>query len=443
MKPSRFFFLTLYVLGALALLLALDRGLDIGLPIFVRESFWVLLLILGLVSLLDLKLSKRLPMAQVERIVPDRFFVGRGHQIGLNIRHQRGKAWLITLHDHYPNTWSAKNLPLSVKLEPGKVATLFYEITPPIRGAAVFSKIEQAYFSPLGLWQISKITPVENSVKVMPDFAQVLGADITGLEKWMNLLGAKRVQRRGMGMDFHQLREYRSGDTIKQIDWKATARKHALVSREYQDEKDQQIIFLLDCSRNMRSVDGELSHFDHALNAMLLLTYTALRHDDAVGVVTFSNEIPRYIAPAKGVAQLGRIIQGVYDVQPTRQTADYNQGTDVFMAKQKRRALVIVLTNLANEGEMELLSNLKRISRRHRLLIASLEEQVLEQTRKKNIETVDDALEYVGAVSYQKDQDELFQVLRAHKIPFLHTYPHKLGPELISQYLKMKQDGLW
>lgn len=443
MKPSRFFLLTLYAFGALALLLALDRGLGIGLPILVQEGFWVLLLTLGLVSLLDLKFAKKLTIAEVERIVPDRFFVGRSHQIGLKVRHHRAKPWLITLYDHYPNTWSAQNLPLSVKLEPKKTATLFYQITPPVRGDALFTQIEQSYFSPLGLWQIITVTPVESSVKVMPDFAQVLGADITGLEKWMNLLGAKRVQRRGMGMDFHQLREYRSGDTIKQIDWKATARKHALVSREYQDEKDQQIIFLLDCSRNMRSVDGELSHFDHALNAMLLLTYTALRHDDAVGVVTFSNEIPRYIAPAKGVAQLGRIIQGVYDVQPTSQTADYNQGTDVFMAKQKRRALVIVLTNLANEGEMELLSNLKRISRRHRLLIASLEERALENTRKKPIETVDDALEYIGAVSYQQDQDELFQTLRAHKVPFLHTYPHKLGPELISQYLKMKQDGLW
>ena len=443
MKPTRFFLLAVFALGALALLLALNRGLGIGLPVVLREAFWVLMLVVFLVAGMDAWLSKNLPVAQIKRILPTRFFVGRTHQIGFEIHHHRARPWLITLYDYYPDTWNAKELPITLKLVPGKVATIFYDIVPAVRGDASFTHIEQIYFSRMGLWQWSKKIAVVDQVKVMPDFAQVLGADITGLERWMNLLGAKRTPRRGFGMDFHQLREYRDGDTIKQIDWKATARKHALVSREYQDERDQQLVFLLDCSRNMRSVDGNLSHFDHALNAMLLLTYTALRHDDAVGVVTFSNETPRFIAPAKGIAQLGRIIQGIYDVQPTSQTADYGQGVDVLMAKQKRRALVIVLTNLANEGEMELLSNLKRVSRRHRLLIASLEEEILDKTRQKEIDTFNDALDYIGAISYQQDQDALFQKLRAHRVPFLHTYPHRLGPELISQYLKMKQDGLW
>jgi uncharacterized protein (DUF58 family) len=443
MKPTRFFLLSLFALGALALLLALDRGLEIGFPIVIQEAFWVFLAVFIFIGILDAYLSRKMPVARVRRILPDRFFVGRSHQIKLEVHHNRSKPWLITLYDYYPDTWQAKDIPCTFKLLPEKVATIEYELTPLTRGDARFTHVEQIYYSRMGLWQFSQKQSVIDEAKVMPDFAQVFGADITGLERWMNLLGAKRTPRRGFGLDFHQLREYRDGDTIKQIDWKATARKHALVSREYQDERDQQIIFLLDCSRNMRSVDGALSHFDHALNAMLLLTYTALRHDDAVGVLSFSHTTPRFIAPAKGVAQLGRIVQGVYDVHPTSVTSDYNQGVDILMAKQKRRALIIVLTNLSNEGETELLANLKRISRRHRLLIASLEEEVLDQVRHQELETFDDMLDYLGAESYQKDQDVLFQKLRAHRVPFLHTYPRKLGPELISQYLKMKQDGAW
>ncbi len=311
MKPTRFFLLSLFALGAFALLLALDRGLDIGLPIVIQEAFWVFLTVFILIGVLDAYLSRNLPVARIRRILPDRFFVGRAHKIKLEVHHQRSRAWLITLYDYYPDTWQAKDIPCTFKLLPEKVATIEYELTPLTRGDASFTQVEQVYYSRMGLWQFSKKLPVPSEAKVMPDFAQVFGADITGLERWMNLLGAKRTPRRGFGMDFHQLREYRDGDTIKQIDWKATARKHALVSREYQDERDQQIIFLLDCSRNMRSVDGALSHFDHALNAMLLLTYTALRHDDAVGVLTYSHPTPRFIAPAKGVAQRVRNITGL------------------------------------------------------------------------------------------------------------------------------------
>ena len=91
-------------------------------------------------------------------------------------------------------------------------------------------------------------------------------------------------RRRGEGLEFHQLREYREGDSQRQIDWKATSRSGQLISREYQDERDQQIMLLIDCGRRMRAQDDELSHFDHVLNAALLLAYVGLRQGDAVGL---------------------------------------------------------------------------------------------------------------------------------------------------------------
>ena len=82
-----------------------------------------------------------------------------------------------------------------------------------------------------------------------------------------------RCARRGEGMEFHQLREYRQGDSQRAIDWKATSRTARLISREYEDEKDQRVLLVVDCGRRMASKDGELSHFDHTLNAALLLAH--------------------------------------------------------------------------------------------------------------------------------------------------------------------------
>ncbi|MGQ0658030.1 MAG: DUF58 domain-containing protein [Chromatiales bacterium] len=124
---------------------------------------------------------------------------------------------------------------------------------------------------------------------------------------------SRHKRRRGEGLEFHQLREYRGGDSLRQIDWKATSRQRKLVSREYQDERDQHVFFLVDCGRRMATKDGELSHFDMSLNAVLLLAYVALRQGDAVGVMTFSGK-PRYLPAQKGMPTLTRLLEFLFDL---------------------------------------------------------------------------------------------------------------------------------
>lgn len=443
MKPSRYLLIYASLLLLFAAVLLVLRGFNLPWLVLLNQGFWALLALLIFVAALDAFFSRNMPMAEVLRNCPHSFFVGRTHKMRLQIHHTQQHPWTLTLFDHYPDTWRADNLPLSLELIPGKVTSISYTITPSQRGDAQFGVIEQMFLSRLQLWLIVKKQQASKKVKVLPDFAQIMGAGITNLEHWMNLLGAKKNPRKGIGQDFHQLREYRDEDNFKQIDWKATARRQSLVSREYQDERDQQIVFLLDCGRDMRTKDGNLSHFDCALNAMLLLTYTALRHGDSVGVLTFSNDAPRFIKPGKGVAQLGRMVQGLYAAVPTMQTSDYAQAVDILLSQQKRRALVIVLTNLNYDGEIELLSSFKYISRRHRLLIASLKEEILDQVMKTPVTDFDGALSYAGVVNYLRDMNALYQKLRVHHVPFMSAHPHEFGSELISQYLKFKRDGLW
>lgn len=140
----------------------------------------------------------------------------------------------------------------------------------------------------------------------LPDFARLYGAELMAVDHWLNQIGVRGGQRRGLGLEFHQLREFRDGDTLRQIDWKATARKRTPIAREYQDERDQQILFLLDCGRRMRSQDGDLSHFDHALNASLLLAYVALRQGDAVGAMTFAGDDRRHLPRARAAPSSAR-----------------------------------------------------------------------------------------------------------------------------------------
>jgi len=261
------------------------------------------------------------------------------------------------------------------------------------------------------------------------------------VDNWLNQLGVRQRQRRGLGLEFHQLREFREGDSLRQIDWKATARQRTPIAREYQDERDQQIMFMLDCGRRMRSQDAELSHFDHALNACLLLSYVALRQGDAVGLCTFACDQPRYLAPVKGSGQLNLLLNAVYDLDTSRCTADYQAAASQLLARQKRRSLVIVVTNLRDEEDEELLSAVKRISRQHRVMVASLREEVLDQLRQAPVQTLPEALAYCGTINYLNTRDELHDRLNAHGLSVLDTLPSDLGAALVTRYLGWKKAG--
>ena len=129
-------------------------------------------------------------------------------------------------------------------------------------------------------------------MRVYPNYSTISKLLAFEVDNKLQLTGVRMSRRRGEGIEFHQLRDYRDGDSLRSIDWKATARMRRLIAREYQDERDQQIVFMLDAGRHMLAKDAELSHFDHTLNAMFLLSYVALRQGDAAGVV------PTVITPA-------------------------------------------------------------------------------------------------------------------------------------------------
>ena len=200
-------------------------------------------------------------------------------------------------------------------------------------------------------------------------------------------------------------------------------------------------MFMLDCGRRMRSQDGDLSHFDHALNALLLLGYVALRQGDAVGLSTFASEEPRYQPPVRGQSQLNVLLNSVYDLHSTQRPADYSAAVRQLLARQKRRALVVLMTNVRDEDDEELLAAVKQLERQHRVLVVSLREEVLDDLRNAPVETFDQALTYCGAVDFLNARADLQERLSAHGVALLDARPAELGAELVSRYLSWKKAG--
>lgn len=441
MKPSpRLLGLSAALLLAAILLGALPL-LGLALPAWSHGLWWGALLALAGVALFDALWLRRLPSPQLERQLPGHLALDRGSEVLLRIVPGEQPPRWLEVFDHVPAELAFHDLPQRVALSTGQGVELRYRIRPRVRGDSLFTRCEIGLPSRFGLWQARRHLELPGSARIYPDFARLHGARLMAVDSWLGRLGVRQQPRRGSGQEFHQLREFRSGDSLRQIDWKATARKHQPIAREYQEERDQQIIFLLDSGRRMRSQDSELSHFDHALNACLLLAHVALRQGDAVGLLSFAGATPRYLPPAKGQPQLNALLNTVYDLQPGQLPGDYQSAASELLARQPRRALVVLLSNLRDEDDQQLPAAAARIAQRHRLLIASLREEVLDRQRQQPVQSYADALNYCGTVDYASARVVLHERLATQGLPVLDVRPGELGPQLVSRYLQWKAAG--
>ena len=441
MKPSRLLLIWLAILLVIGIVLGALQALDVEVPSSLLSINWGLLLALFALSLLDALRLKRLPSPRVQRQMPGSLALGRWSEIRLEVEHDFAQPLTLQLFDHVPDGLSYENLPLSTELQPGQRSLIGYRLRPLKRGHFSFDTCELNLPSPFGLWSGKRLLNITDHTRVYPDFARLYGGQLLAVDNWLSQLGVRQRQRRGQGMEFHQLREFREGDSLRQIDWKATARHRTPIAREYEDERDQQIVFMLDCGRQMRSQDGELSHFDHALNACLLLSHVALRQGDAVGLSTFASDQPRFIAPVKGAGQLKVLLNGVYDLDSTRRSADYPAAVNQLLARQKRRALVVLVTNVRDKDDEELLNAVRQLSHRHRVLVASLRESKLEDRRYAQVQTIEQALEYCATVDYLNARSVLHEKLSAQGVQVIDVPPSELSTDVISRYLNWKKSG--
>lgn len=442
MKPSRLLLGLIGTLLALAILLGTLPLLGLRLPQALQSLWWSLLLALLLVAGLDAVRLRHLPSPRLQRKLPGNLPLGRWSEVRLTLHHDYPRPLLVEAFDHLPQHMDFEFLPQPVALRPGEQTEFGYRVRPLKRGHFRIPRCELLLPSPLRLWQARRFIDQASETRVYPDFARLYGAQLMAVDDWLSQMGVRQRQRRGLGLEFHQLREFRDGDTLRQIDWKATARKRTPIAREYQDERDQQIVFLLDCGRRMRSQDDELAHFDHALNACLLLSYVALRQGDAVGLATFAGEQDQYVTPFKGQAHISNLLNAVYTLDSTHRPADYAAAVNALLARQRRRALVVLVTNLRDEDDEELLGAVKRLGKQHRVLIASLREEVLDRLRHTQVKDYEQALAYCGTIDYLNARARLHERLLANGVPVLDARPRELGPELVGRYLAWKKAGV-
>ena len=278
-------------------------------------------------------------------------------------------------------------------------------------------------------------------MRVYPDFAPLARLALFSAEQASRLVGAHVRRRRGEGTDFQQMREYRVGDSLRRIDWKATARARKLVSREYQEERNQQLLLVVDTGRRMLATDGGLSHFDHALNAALVVAWLGLRQGDAVGLLAGGGP-ERWVPPHRGMGALDALLRASYDLEPQPVATDYLALATRLARQHPRRALVMLVTNVRDEDSEELLAAVRLLQRRHLVCVASLREQVLDAVLDEDVASLDAAIDAGAVARYLAQRAAAHDALRQHGVMTLDVAPADLPGALVERYLAVKRDGL-
>ena len=395
----------------------------------------------GVVALADAWLSRQGPAIEVRRQIPASMALDRWTPVRLTVRHDMRRPQTITLYDHVPASFALRDLPVEMELAPGRLSQARYAIRPTRRGEMELPGVELRCRSWLGLWDRQYLAGRKEQVRVFPNFAAIAGYNLLATENRVSELGIRRRQRRGEGTEFHQLRDYRDGDTLRQIDWKATARRQELIAREYQQEKDQNLVLLLDTGRRLQSQEGELSHFDHALNSGLMLAYVALRQGDAVGMMSFGTA-ERWVAPVKGTTSVPALLHQFYDLYAGPHASDYRRAAESLVRFQRKRSLVVLVTNLRDDDTRDVLQAIRLLRKRHLVLIASLREPALDRVMDGEIEGMDGALRYAATVEYLRQRRQTHERLSAEGAFLLDTAPQELTTDVINRYLEIKEAGL-
>ncbi len=396
--------------------------------------------VLALIALIDALLLRGAPTPEVARSLPEAWPIGVEREVQLRIEHY-GRRLRVDVHDLHPGDWPMRDLPRRVDLDDASVSTLAYRLRPGARGNFRFEGVQLRLYSPLRLWRQSRISGAIQSVRVFPNFAPLAGFALFSAEQASRLVGAHIKRRRGEGTDFHQMREYRVGDSMRQIDWKATARARKLISREYQDEKNQQLLLMLDTGRRMLAHEGGLSHFDRALDAALVVSYIALRRGDAVGLLATGGE-ERWVAPQRGMGAIDTLLRASYDIQPAPIATDYLAAATDLALRQRRRALVMMVTNLRDEDIEDVLTAVRLLQRRHLVVVASLRERDLDEVLDQPVDDVRTAVRAAAAARYIAQRAAAHDILRNHRVMVLDVTCEQLPAALVEQYLSIKRSGL-
>ncbi|HEX2906942.1 MAG TPA: DUF58 domain-containing protein, partial [Phototrophicaceae bacterium] len=325
-------------------------------------------------------------------------------------------------------------------------------VRPVQRGDFAFGDLNLRWLGPLRLFVRQAVVKAAAPVKVYPNIYEIRRYELLVRRDQLAEMGLRNVRLRSEGTEFESLRDYMPDDPYRAINWKATARRGKPISTDYEPERNQRILIMLDVGRMMRSairVDDNsglawnMAKVDFIINSTLLLSYVARRKGDKVGLLVVADRVKQFVPPGPGSAHFQKILEVMYGLGSEPVEADYGQAVQYLRSRQKKRALVVMFTDLSGARASEtLLAHLPLLAPQHLPLLVTIRDPVLDQEAHQP--PVDSAAVYRRAVAEQlvDERRVLLENLRRRGVLTLDVDAAHLSAQVVNRYLQLKAKTL-
>ena len=365
------------------------------------------------------------------------------NRIDLRLTNDGVQEMQFVIRDEVPDRCVAAGNQFGVTLRAGGQKEFHYMVTPKERGDDQFQGTFLRIACPFGLVEKQVRMSTEEPVRVYPNVLALKEFDLLKQQGRLREIGIRRSRMRGLGTEFESLREYSEGDDYRKIDWKATARRNKLVVRQYEQERNQVVIVVVDIGRHMLAEVNGVRKLDHVLDSLLMLVNAAAMAGDQIGLLVYADTVRRYIPPAKGRSQVGFIIDAIHDLIAEPVESDGAAAFSYLSQRWKRRSLMVAFTDVLDKDRAkDVSSSLGPLSRRHLILLARVGDPRMREVLDKPVNDIETMYQKTAARMLKADAHEAQMVLENAGIHTLEAEPQDLAAALVSYYFMVKEQAL-
>jgi uncharacterized protein (DUF58 family) len=378
-----------------------------------------------------------------ERSTVEKFSNGDENPVTLTIHNGYGFPVRLKVIDEIPFQFQERNFQVMRNVPAGSSDAFEYFLRPRERGEYYFGKLNIYVSSPLRLVARRFIFGEGQMVPAYPSYLQLRKYDMMAFSNRLFDYGLKKIRRIGHTMEFEQIKEYVSGDDIRTINWKATAKKNQLMVNQFQDERSQSVYMVIDKGRAMKMPFNGLSLLDYAINATLVLSNIILKKQDKAGMFAFSRKVENRVAADRRSSQMQKVLETLYNIKTDFFESDFGRLYADIKKNVTQRSLILLYTNFETlDGLKRQLPYLKGIAKSHMLVVVFFENVELEQLTNQKAASVQEIYDQVIAEKFAFEKRLIVNELRKYGIYSVLTKPESLTIDSINKYLEIKARGL-
>ena len=405
---------------------------------------WILTMIFIVLFLTDLLLLYRVNGSFIaQRNLSKKFSNSDKNPIIITLENRYPFTTICKIIDELPEQFQKRDFAYYITIKSGKKETFTYDVTPVERGEYQFGSLYVFVSSPLQLFAKRHSFDYKRKITVYPSYIQMKKYEFLAISNRLTEFGLKKIRRIGHTMEFEQIKNYVSGDDVRTINWKATAKRGALMINQYQDEKSQSIYSLIDVGRVMKMPFNSLQLLDYAINTTLAFSNIALLKRDKVGMLTFAKKVENIISASDKKTNLNTINEALYNIKTEFSDTDFSLLYTTIKRTIKQRSLLILYTNFEHITALKRqLPYLQSIAKKHLLITVFFENTELDTLIRKEAKDVQTIYHKIIAEKFAYEKRLIVKELQKRGVHAILTKPNELSVSVINKYLEFKAKGL-